>query len=355
MSLVLNTDKEFTAFVTQVLCNPLEDACKLAFADWLQDRDDPRGPLLRVVHNVKAAAGPYEPFPQPKRSKIRDSHDPTKIRTGPVPADWKYPYPADEFIPDITVPKLPSRRGAHGPGRLLILATVWDHAACYGGLKKIGSKLWSALTALELYNCRLITGDHRDHVIDLGYDARAYEKTPYAGLSSRYRAEGRAGSDCVFRLVRLAAETLDRTSWPMQFSYHGSFGSFVCAIHQLEMKQFSLEAKKLGTSVSGRQIEWHLRTRSLRMVDAWKAMKPWEDGLRVYEAKEELKQNSPPRSDDHKKHQISCGKYACDHKGVDRRTAYQPVVRDVSGANARLVRCSLCGHERNRMPPLRRR
>lgn len=351
MPLVPSDHKEFHTFVEQILVEPYDDNLKLVFADWLSDRDDPRGPLLRVVHAVRQAAGPYAALPQPRRAKIRDSKDPLVVRTGPVSLDWEWPYPEKEFIPDITRPKLESVRGAHGSGRLLSIAMVLDLIETF---RRYGKQpaIRTCLSALELSSCRVITNEHRNYVMGASYVAGGgYRSVPELSRSTpaEYTEYIRNPDQRLLGVTRIHAPAARMS---IDFCMSGRFGSFVNVAHTVETGLISTEGRRLETLSPVRQLHWHLRTRMIRMVDAWKAMTPWLDGKRVADAEEELKQNLPPKSDAHKKYHVHIGKYACDHARVNGKTAYVERYASEPPYGVRRGRltflCDLCGRERSK-------
>lgn len=324
MPLVPSDDKDFTAFVEQILSDPRDVTRKLVFADWLDDLSDPRAPLLRVVHNVRQQVGPYEPLEGPPRTKIRDSKDPLLVRTGPIPKGWKWPYPDDKRIPDITRPKLESVRGAHGSGRLLSIALITDLVESFDSYKaaKLGW-FYTAVTATELYACRLISTPQRNYAIGKAYMGEDYGK-PRSHLDpGTDEKDIRSGQTVDFKF-RGIARTCASISWELtDYCLSGRFGSFVNAAHAYEKSLMSRSWWGRRGTVPWRQVHWHLRSRTTKTADAWKAMTPWLDGKRVWDAEEETKQNSPPKSDQHKRYQVHVGKYPCDHRRVDGRSAYE--------------------------------
>jgi uncharacterized protein (TIGR02996 family) len=356
--LVPSDDPEFIKFVTQIIADPADDTTRLVFADWLADRGDPRAPLLRVVPLVRQAAGPVETVPKLKRAKIRDPLDETRTLLGPIPKDWKSPYPSDKPPPDVTLPreakeKSWSWRGAHGAFRLLSLAVIWD--AFRGPEASARNRLRMILAGAELHACGLITAGHRNHVVNLAFLGRtAYGSDEYAAPAAGDQGTAYAlHFDTTYKIVQVASLVRERSGGVVALACLGFRGSYVNVVNALNFSQ--AKAIRQGDGVTLRDAEWHVRVRSVKMVDVWKALTPWVDGRRAWEEKEELKQNSPPRSDQHKKYQIACGKYPCDHKLVDGRTAYvrtgyNNADRFGVRVSEKLVRCRLCDHARQRMP-----
>lgn len=348
MPLVPSDDKDFTAFVERILSDPRDVTHRLVFADWLDDRSDPRAPLLRVVYNVRQQTGPYEPLEGPPRTKIRDSKDQLLVRTGPIPKGWKWPYPDGERIPDITRPKLESVRGAHGSGRLLSIALITDLVESFGGYKDAKlCWLYTAVTATELYACRLISTSQRNYAI-----GKAYMGEDYGRLRSHLdpgtdEKDIRHGQTVDFKF-RGVARACAPISWMLaDYCLGGRFGSFVNAAHTYEKSLMSRTWWRHGT-VPRHQVHRHLRSRTIRMADVWKAMTPWLDGKRVWDAEEETKQNSPPKSDQHKQYQVHVGKYPCDHRRVSGGTAYVKISN--TGIYHGHERCVICDHVKSPKP-----
>jgi len=333
------------------LCEPQDDSARLVFADWLEEHNDPRGPLLRVIHAVRRAAGPYEPITAPQRSKIRDSADPLVIHTGPMPIDWVWPYPTDKPPPDVTKPKIDVTRGVHGSGRLLSMAMVLELLETF---RSYGNhpEVRTCLAALELADCRLITSKHRDYVIGTsalfgpGYKGAAEFARAIPAELKQY---GYNANWNLFQVVR----NIQAARQPIDFCMGARFGSFVNAAQTIEVELRRKRSRVVGSAyIPARQLEWHLRMRTLRMVDAWKALTPWLDGNRVWIEMEEAKQNGPPTSNSHKAWQVSCKKYPCDHTLINGKSAYiTKTIAEPPYGTGRVRNspvCCLCGHERPR-------
>jgi uncharacterized protein (TIGR02996 family) len=60
---------EESDFIAAILSAPRDDALRLVFADWLEERSDLRGEFLRVVVRLEALSEQYEP--EDRRAKLR--------------------------------------------------------------------------------------------------------------------------------------------------------------------------------------------------------------------------------------------------------------------------------------------
>jgi uncharacterized protein (TIGR02996 family) len=45
------------SFLKAMLEHPEDNALRLVFADWLEERDDPRGELIRLLHTLTQSVG----------------------------------------------------------------------------------------------------------------------------------------------------------------------------------------------------------------------------------------------------------------------------------------------------------
>jgi uncharacterized protein (TIGR02996 family) len=69
---------EEDAFISEILASPRDDAPRLVFADWLEERGDPRGEFLRVSVRLEALSG-QEP-PQEMKAKMRRVREAARLR-----------------------------------------------------------------------------------------------------------------------------------------------------------------------------------------------------------------------------------------------------------------------------------
>lgn len=348
MRLIPYDNPDLLAFVNKILAEPRDDTNRLVFADWLCDGDDPRGPLLRVVPNVLEAAGPRSRPPKVERVTRRNQRDETTVSYGPVKAGWVAPYPIESRIPDITVPKLATRRASAGPGRLMSIALVRDFMKPYGsGFRHYDT----VLAVLELFACGVITAHYRDFVLYTVYESRnndAFDITLHR--YGRYWSPPRRAPDASRWLIPDPRSALKNLTGLLFHCRYGRFGTYVLTAHHIEYESLDLRLRLRDLQLT----RWHFRTRSIKMRDAWAAMEPWEDSKRVYGLNESAKHDRPPRSDSHKRYLLHIGKIpVCDHKGTDGRTAYAAHrdIRDLAGKRERTVKCFLCGHECKRTPP----
>ncbi len=46
-------------FLSAIRADPADDTTRLVYADWLDERDDPRGDFVRLHLALRAGAGPH--------------------------------------------------------------------------------------------------------------------------------------------------------------------------------------------------------------------------------------------------------------------------------------------------------
>jgi uncharacterized protein (TIGR02996 family) len=142
--------------VAACLEDPSAPVHRLALADYLDEHDDPRHRLLRLVPALLAApvaVRPRVPYVSPEGEPPDGRHR-------------RYPPPPTAWWPPL---RPPYPRGRHHLGRLLGVAVVRDCLNLYGRVvpKEAPSfrRLDPFLTRYELYNCKLLTPAVRDGAV----------------------------------------------------------------------------------------------------------------------------------------------------------------------------------------------
>jgi uncharacterized protein (TIGR02996 family) len=255
-------------FVADIITNPSDSTARLIFADWLDDRGDPRGVILRWAQSlldvprresredvpVKVWRGLASPKPW---SKGRPYGNPDALRTSRP--EW----PQIEIIPNAR------RMGVRGLGRVLACVYWWEayHAAVrWGRSPWIGRPneraVFGEWARRLLYNCGILTVAERDG----GYKGGALH---YAALRFSF------GLDSHPLASALGA------------CRSHAFGCYVTVAHSL---QYQI-AEPTPTDASTRQDEYLLGhvgraavawTRLLDLFDVFRETIPWHAADELY-------------------------------------------------------------------------
>jgi uncharacterized protein (TIGR02996 family) len=247
------TDLE--ALIASVLEAPGDSSLRLILADWLDEHNDPRGALLRLVPALLATPR------QERRADVPcqwDGRRGTRGRWTPLPC----PMPPFSRSP---APRY-RYRGLHNLGRLLALALVCDfieqHLTSY-----LTTTLDLVLASFELYQCGLLTVRQRD------YSCMGGRLVDFAGALPWVLSSwaGRPFLACALWRAR-----------------RGVFGGYRNAVIDLFYVLPPPESRSLPATISPLitlSYQGSIYSRALDLIDAFTRLAPWEAARRWYQQK----------------------------------------------------------------------